>query len=81
MARAYLGRSQLCNFQRTLSRPRGQLRLVSQSAVERNSHKTDVKEIKRLYREGYSLARIRHTLRLSITLTRIMGIVKDRRRK
>jgi hypothetical protein len=45
--------------------------------VERNSHKADVKEIKRLYREGYSLVRIRHTLRLSITLTRIMGIVKD----
>jgi hypothetical protein len=45
--------------------------------VERNSHKADVKEIKRLYREGYSLVRIRHTPRLSITLTRIMGIVKD----
>jgi hypothetical protein len=43
--------------------------------------KADVKEIKRLYREGYSLARIRHTHRLSITLTRIMGMVKDRRRK
>jgi hypothetical protein len=49
--------------------------------VERNSHKADVKEIKRPHREGYSLVRIRHRLRLSITLTRIMGIVKDRRRK
>ena len=26
------GRSRLCNFQRTLSRPRGQLRLVSQKS-------------------------------------------------
>jgi hypothetical protein len=69
MARDCLGRSRLCNFQRTRKR-----------AVER-SHKVDVKEIKRLYREAYSLVGIRHTLRLSITLTRIMGIVKDRRRK
>jgi hypothetical protein len=38
--------------------------------------KAYMKEIKRLQREGYSLARIRHTLRLSITLTRIMGIVR-----
>jgi hypothetical protein len=53
----------------------------AQRAVKRNSNKADVKEIKRLYREGYSLVRIRHTLRLGITLTCIMGIVKDRRRK
>lgn len=37
---------------------RGQLRLVSQKSRRENSHKADVKEIKRLYREGYPLARI-----------------------
>jgi hypothetical protein len=57
MSRACLGLS-VVQLSESAFKTRGQLRLVSQKSRGENGHKADVKEIKRLYREGYSLARI-----------------------
>lgn len=48
---------------------------VAKSALEAQLTRDKVKEVRRLYEKGYSLARIRQKLNLDVTLTRLQTAV------